>query len=196
MSVTNIELQKQELRRALIQARKGMNKSDKSQLDKIFTQEFLSLVEYKNCTTLFTYVSTEFEIDTFSIINAALKDGKLVAVPKCRDKSGNMDFYYIDSLDCLKVGAFSILEPDEELCRKVSVFFRGLCLVPGLCFDLEGFRLGYGKGYYDRFLAKFSGISVGLCYSAFIQQHVPVDVYDKRVDILITDANINYTKLC
>ncbi len=196
MSVTNIELQKQELRRALIQARKGMNKSDKSQLDKIFTQEFLSLVEYKNCTTLFTYVSTEFEIDTFSIINAALKDGKLVAVPKCRDKSGNMDFYYIDSLDCLKVGAFSILEPDEELCRKVSDFSRGLCLVPGLCFDLEGFRLGYGKGYYDRFLAKFSGISVGLCYSAFIQQHVPADVYDKRVDILITDANINYTKLC
>lgn len=194
MSVSDVKQLKHELRRVCRQARREMFENQKAELDKILAEKLLSLIEYKNCKTLFAYVSTEFEIDTFFIIRSALKDGKLVAVPKCIDNSGNMDFYYIDSLNCLKIGAYSILEPDEAICKRVSDLSCGLCLVPGLCFDSEGFRLGYGKGYYDRFLERFSGISVGLCYSSFINPQVPVDVYDKSVDILITDKNINYTK--
>ncbi len=195
MSVNNIKQLKIELRRVCRQARTELINNGKKELDKILAERFLSLNEYKDCKTLFAYVSTEFEVDTSFIISSALNDGKRVAVPKCTDEFGNMDFYYITSIDCLKKGAYSIMEPDETLCTKVSDFSDGLCLVPGLCFENQGYRLGYGKGYYDRFLEHFFGTSVGLCYSSLVQSRIPVDVYDKNVDILITENNINYTSI-
>lgn len=195
MSVSNVKQLKHDLRRVCRQARRELFENGKKELDKILAESFLSLKEYKDCKTLFAYVSTEFEVDTSFIINSALNDGKFVAVPKCTDECGNMDFYHITSIDCLKKGAYSIMEPDETLCNKVSVFSDGLCLVPGLCFDNQGYRLGYGKGYYDRFLERFFGTSVGLCYSSLVLSRIPVDVYDKNVDILITENNINYTNI-
>ena len=159
----NIRQRKNELRAVYRRLRTNCPKDVKRELDRKLTEKFLSLDEYKKCRTLFAFVSTPIEVDTSKIIETALKDGKRIAVPKCIDKTGLMDFYFIDSTDCLKKGSFSIMEPDEEICEKVTDFSDGLCLVPGLCFDYQGYRLGFGKGYYDRFLEKFGGISVGIC---------------------------------
>ncbi len=189
----NIRQRKNELRAVYKRLRTNCPKDVKEELDKKLTAQFLSLEEYKNCKTLFAFVSTPIEVDTSKIIETALKDGKHLAVPKCIDKTGLMDFYYINSTDCLKKGAFSIMEPDETLCEKVTDFSDGLCLVPGLCFDYQGYRLGFGKGYYDRFLEKFGGISVGICYSRCIEKELPKGIFDKNADILVTDKFINYT---
>lgn len=72
-----------------------------------------------------------------------------------------MDFYLVNSLSQLEKGAFSIMEPNTEVCEKYEDFSHGLCLVPGLCFDMQGFRLGFGKGYYDRFYRIFREQALG-----------------------------------
>lgn len=190
----NIRQRKNELRAVYRRLRMQFPEDVKRELDIKLTERFLSLDEYKSCKTLFAFVSTPIEVDTSLIIKSALEDGKLLAVPKCRDKSGQMDFYYINSTDCLKRGAFSIMEPDEKQCEKVTDFSDGLCLVPGLCFDYQGYRLGFGKGYYDRFLEKFGGISAGICYSRYIEKELPKGAFDKNTDILVTEKFINYTR--
>lgn len=168
----------------------------KKELDELLAEVFLNLNEYKNCNTLFSFVSSQIEVDTLKIIEIALKDGKKLAVPRCIDKAGQMDFYYITSLDSLEKGAYSIMEPSPEKCEKVMDLSDGVCIVPGLCFDLYGYRLGFGKGYYDRFLQNFGGITVGLCYSRCVEHKLPTSAFDIPVDILITEKYTNYTKMC
>ena len=147
-----------------------------------------------NMDCVFTYVSKELEVDTFAIIRAAWANGKKVAVPKCVSNN-QLDFYYIESMDDLEEGTFGVKEPIAERCQKVTDLSKGLCIVPGLSFDAEGYRLGYGKGYYDRFLSKFGGDTVGLCYSNCIKWKLPHGKYDRAVDVIVTDRYIRRTNI-
>ena len=101
-----------------------------------------------------------------------------------------MEFYLADSVNDLKQGMYGILEPDTDKCSKITDFSGALCLVPALCYDKKGFRLGYGKGYYDRFLEKFTITTVGLCYNELIKDTLPVDKFDKSVDYIVTQTGI------
>lgn len=193
MPVKNIKELKTELRAKHKKLRLTCPMQTKTKLDNMLSERFLSSEQYENCHTLFAFVSVDMEVDTFVILQKALDDEKKLAVPKCRNKSGQMDFYYISSLDQLEKGAFSIMEPSEEKCEKVLDLSDGLCLVPGLCFDLQGYRIGFGKGYYDRFLQNFGGVTVGLCYSRCVERELPKGAFDKPVDILITEKYTNYT---
>ena len=193
MPLKNVKHQKSELRAVYKRLRAECPQKVKVALDRSLAENLWELEEYKSCKTLLVFVSTPIEVDTSAIINKAFADGKRVAVPKCRDKHGQMDFYYIESKDSLKSGAYSIMEPDEEICDKVTDLSEGLCIVPGLCFDLQGFRLGFGKGYYDRFLDVFGGVTVGLCYSRYIEKELPKGIFDKSVDVLVTEKFTNYT---
>ncbi len=193
MPLKNVKHQKSELRAVYKRLRAECPQKVKVALDRSLAENLWELEEYKSCKTLLVFVSTPIEVDTSAIINKAFADGKRVAVPKCRDKHGQMDFYYIESKDSLKSGAYSIMEPDEEICEKVTDLSEGLCIVPGLCFDLQGFRLGFGKGYYDRFLDVFGGVTVGLCYSRYIEKELPKGIFDKSVDVLVTEKFTNYT---
>ncbi len=194
MPLKNVRQRKNELRAVYKRIRVQCPQDIRQSLDRQLAENFWELEEYKACKTLFVFVSTPIEVDTSAIISKALADGKKLAVPKCRDKNGKMDFYYIDSLECLEVGAYSIMEPDEKKCEKVTDLSEGLCIVPGLCFDFQGYRLGFGKGYYDRFLQNFKGTTVGLCYSRCTERELPKGIYDRAVDILVTEKFTNYTK--
>lgn len=191
MSLKNVKQQKNEFRVKYKRLRTECPNEIKTKLNKSLAENFWKLDEYKFCKTLFVFVSTPIEVDTFAIIDRAFSDKKAVAVPKCRDRNGQMDFYYIKSMDNLNKGAFSIMEPDEDECEKVTDFSEGLCIVPGLCFDLQGYRIGFGKGYYDRFLNVFGGTSVGLCYTRCIEKELPKGIFDKSVDILVTEKYTN-----
>lgn len=192
MPLKNVRERKSMLRAKYKKLRSECPANLKLRLDNAVAENFLRLEEYKSCKTLFTFVSMPIECDTHKIIERAFKDGKAVAVPKCRNKNGEMDFYYIASLDDLKKGCFSTLEPYPEKCGLAEDFSDALCIVPGLCFDFLGYRLGFGGGYYDRFLEKFSGVSVGICYSKCIEKELPRGVFDKQTDILVTEKFINY----
>ena len=160
-------------------------------LDRKLTENFLNLDEYKQCQTLFTFISGDIECDTRQIIADALQRGKRVAVPRCADRSGKMDFYYIRSFDDLSRGTFGLEEPDPQTCERVTDLSSGFCIVPGLCFDLEGYRVGFGKGYYDRFLDEFGGVTAGICYTKFTEKQLPRGAFDRHTDILVTERFIN-----
>lgn len=192
MPLKNIKERKRELRAYYKKLRAECPQDIKQDLDKELTQKFLLLDEYKNCDTLFAFVSMPIECDTSKIIDNALLDNKRVALPKCKNESGIMDFYFINSKDDLKKGMYSIFEPDSDKCKLVTDFSHGLCLVPGLCFDFQGYRLGFGKGYYDRFLNDFGGTSVGICYSRYVEKSLPHGIFDKYTDILVTEKFVNH----
>lgn len=190
MYVKNIKEIKINLRARYRQFREQLEPGKKSTMDLTIRNRLFALKEYGKADTVFTYVSKPIEVDTFTVISAAFSDGKKVAVPRCVPGTYDMEFYFIRSLDDLETGSFGVLEPVPSRCVPVPKTATGLCVVPGLCFDSQGYRLGYGKGYYDRFLSEFQGTTVGICYSGCIQWNLPHGYYDKPVDVLITEKYI------
>lgn len=191
MFLINVKEEKRKLRTRYKKLRAACPADVKARLDEGLTKQVLGLAEYQACQTLFIFVSSGIECDTSKIIGDAFQSGKKVAVPRCADKSGKMDFYYIRSTDDLSPGTFSLLEPDPDKCERVTDFSSGLCIVPGLCFDLEGYRVGFGKGYYDRFLDEFGGTTAGICYSKYTLKQLPRGAHDRHTDILVTEKFIN-----
>ena len=131
---------------------KRANIAHKAEKDRLICAHFLSSALYKNAEQILCYSSMGSEPDTFDIIRCAMEDGKKLLLPRCEDKNGNMNFYLIKDVSDLVTGTFGIKEPDIKKCEPVFEFMNALCVVPGLTFDKKGYRLGYGKGYYDRFL--------------------------------------------
>lgn len=193
MPLMNVRERKRALRAQFKKYRSECPEALKQEMDSKLFESFISLEEYKNCDTLFAYISGNIECDTGQIIRQALSDGKRVAVPKCAERSNEMDFYYIKSYEDLVRGKYDIPEPVPGQCEKVGDVTAGLCLVPGLSFDFQGYRLGFGKGYYDRFLSRFGGRTAGICYAKCTVSELPRGVYDRAVDILITERFINRT---
>lgn len=190
MYVKNIKEVKKNLRMRYRQFRENLDPQRKVALDSTIQSRLLALNEYARADTVFTYVSKPIEVDTFALIEAAFANRKRVAVPRCVPQTFDMEFYYITSLDDLEKGTFGVLEPLPGKCALVPPDATGLCIVPGLSFDAQGYRLGYGKGYYDRFLSEFKGFTVGICYSGCVQWNLPHGYYDKPVDVLITEKYI------
>ena len=180
---------KSELRSYYKKLRENLSPAFKTGLDKIITKSFLSLDEYKISDTVLAFVSKGIEFNTGGIISDALSRGKTLAVPRCGVEKGVMSFYEIKSYDDLEEGYFGIFEPKKTCCELID-FSNSICLVPGLAYDSGCFRVGFGGGYYDRFLSEYTGVSVGVCYSRCIEDELPKDEYDCPVDILVTDINI------
>lgn len=193
MSVGDIRPIKATLREQYKTLRREMPSEIKAQRDRQISGRVTALWQYKRCRQLLTYVSTPIEVDTLEIIRRALADGKKVAVPRCVPGTRDMEFYWINGVEELEPGTFGVLEPRPDPKRKVTDFSNGLCLVPALCYDWRGYRLGYGKGYYDRFLAGFGGHMIGVCYSDCIRRKLPHGRFDRPVELLVTDRYLRRT---
>ena len=189
MRPIDIRKYKQSIRESQKKARAEMDKDKKAELDRCIAANVRKLREYAPATTLLVYVSTPIEIDTRGIIENAWADGKKVAVPRCIPDTRDMEFHYITSFDELSPGCFSVLEPDETL-PIVTDFTGCLMIVPGMQFDMNGYRLGYGKGYYDRYMVRFRGSSAGICYSHELKPFMHHGRYDRSVDMVVTDKKI------
>lgn len=177
---------KAELRKSLKFARsKVVKKADK---DSSIIKTFINSPLYKDSKQILMYMALDDEVNIDGLIELSRINGKNIAVPYCTDNDGEMEFYYINTLDDLVVGKFGVREPNIKVCKKMTDYKDSVILVPAIAFDTNGYRLGYGKGYYDRFLAKYPFISVGLCYNSLIVDKLPINEYDKSVDYIITDA--------
>ena len=193
MPVMDIRPIKTELRQKYRSLRQSMPQEIKEQKDTAIATQVRRLWQYQRNNILLIYVSTSIEVDTFRIIRQALEDGKRVAVPRCVPDTRNMEFYYIDSIDELAPGMFGVLEPAANPDRLYKECDGGLCIVPAFSYDWRGFRLGYGKGYYDRFLSKFEGNIVGICYSECVQRSLPHGRFDRPVELLVTESYLRRT---
>lgn len=177
---------KKELRKELIQKRRELSPSKKADSDLDIFNKLIELSCFKSAKKLLSYVSTPIEVDTLRFIDYCLESGKEVAVPQCVGE--NMIFRLIKSRNQLKKGAYGIMEPDESF-PAVTDFENSICIVPALCFNKSGQRLGYGKGFYDRFLEASGCYSIGICYEDFIRDF-PAETHDKAVDVIVTDWRI------
>ena len=179
---------KDEIRQEIKEKRRHIE--NKSDLDSAVCANVINSHIFKNADTILCYSALRYEILTDEIRKRALVLDKTVALPYCTDKNGNMQFYIIKSFDDLKQGSFGISEPDTDKCKLLQSFNNAIIIVPGLCFSTDGRRLGYGKGYYDRFLQNNYLISFGLCYNTFIRNYIPVGEFDKSVDFVITEDSV------
>ena len=190
----NIKIYKIKLREKYRSMRENMNPEIKAKMDERILKNLSALSAYKKSKVVFTYVSKKIEVDTKNLIKKCFSDNKKVAVPACEKENRKMDFYFINSEDDLIKGTFGLMEPNKEKCEKVTDLSQGLCIVPGFSFDYKGFRLGYGYGYYDRFLNNFSGITMGICYSSCVVPKLPHGRFDKPVDLFVSNKYIKIFK--
>ena len=194
MPVEDIRKLKMRLRAQFRAIREEMEPSVRAAADAAIAETVRGLWQYRVSRQILVYVSTPIEVDTHRIIEQALADGKRVAVPRCVPDTRDMEFYYIESMNDLSPGSFGVLEPQPDPARLAQDFSRSMCLIPAFSYDFSGFRLGYGKGYYDRFLAKFDGHMIGLCYSSCVRRYLPHGRFDRAVQLLVTENYIRRTK--
>jgi len=155
-------------------------------------ERLLHTEAFQKSSMIFTFVSFQSEIDTFEIIRACLSCKKRVFIPKV--ESWGMEFYEISGLEGLIRSKYGILEPqsDEKTRYQDGQAMRNerkLMLMPGLAFDQHGNRVGYGAGYYDRYLKQYPPAEfdkIALAYDFQVMEQVPADEYDIRVDVVIT----------
>ncbi len=171
---------KQELRNKYRTIRKNIK--FKKIRDFIIFIKLITNKKIKKSKKILTYVSTKEEIDTIRIIKYFINK-KEIYVPTIENDLIN--FYRIKSLNDLKVGKYKILEPISQ--EKITNFKNAVCITPGICFSKNHYRIGYGKGFYDKFFAKNKVYSIGLCYKKCLINNLSLDKYDIIVDKLITD---------
>lgn len=192
MSTEEIRQKKRELRGIFKEKRKSMRESEKAILDKEICDNILKSVSYKYADVLLVFSPTEKEVNIKEVIKKAWTDGKKTVFPKCESK-GIMNFYVVETDEDLKKGSYGIYEPDTEKCKPFEAenAKHPLCITPCLCASTDGKRLGYGGGYYDRFLSKFCGISMSVVYGEFLCDDIPFDKrYDKKTDIVVTEKGV------
>lgn len=178
---------KKELRASLLRRRKAVYQKNGRKINQEITSRLLAHPFYRQAEKLFIYLSVRDEADTFAIIENALQCGKEVYVPVCNTDTHTMQCVQLADMSALVPGKYNIPEPKRphRTAEKNSI---GLCIVPGLAFDTDGFRMGYGGGYYDRFLGGYGGVSFGLCYDECMVPHLPREATDMHVDGIFTET--------
>lgn len=166
------------------------NKAAKRELDMEIQSRLLLSEEYRRAETVLIYAARDFEIATDAVILAALANRKKVGLPVCRD-DGIMTFRRIGDLSDLAVGRFGIREPRDG-CEELLPDGAALCVCPALCCDMRGYRLGWGAGFYDRYLAKHDCIKAALCYSESLIPDFEVFDYDVPMDLICTEKFIRH----
>ena len=184
-------LEKQRLREEHLAAREALSEQERSVLDNRITQKLLATSEYAEATTVLTYVSVSSEVSTRMFIECALRDGKTVAVPRCLP-GHCLEFVAIDSLEQLVAAPFNLLEPAKELSAVTEdQKNNSICIVPALLVDTKGYRLGYGAGFYDRFLSTYPGKKICLAYQQSLSRTtLPHTAFDVAVDVVITESEV------
>ena len=176
--------------------RAGIAPAQKARWDAAIVRHIIALAPYRECETLLGYSPTRGEIDVVPLLEHALGCGKRVALPYCLPGTRLMDFYIIGAISELREGSYGILEPDPERHQKLECFERCLCIVPGYAFDTDGYRLGYGGGYYDRFLngPYKGGMTVGACYNACTVKRLTRGTYDCPCRYVVSETGARRVK--
>ncbi|NMA95637.1 MAG: 5-formyltetrahydrofolate cyclo-ligase [Clostridiales bacterium] len=182
---------KDDIRKAIYKRRSELDDKEKSFMDDKVFKRLIEHKLFKSSEAIFIYVSFDGEVDTHRIIDYALDEGKIVCVPKIHTKEEGIMVTKIDNLSSLIEGYFGILEPPAG-SKQMDIEDMDLIIMPGLAFDEDGNRVGYGGGFYDRLLAK-SQVRVpriALSYTFQLFNSLPSNRWDEKIDIIITDKKM------
>jgi 5-formyltetrahydrofolate cyclo-ligase len=173
---------------------KQIRDDEKVQLDQQILDHLYTYEPYLKAETIGLTVAKKDEINTKKIIEKAWTCKKRVAVPKCNPETKQMTFHYLTAWDQLESVYFGLEEPrpdETEICPPEEI---DLLLVPGLIFDRSGFRIGFGGGFYDRYLKRYKNATVSLAYHFQLVEKVPTETFDLPVETIITDEQIVHVK--
>ena len=178
---------KASIRKSVLKKMKDLEPEIKRVADQSLIQRLRSLPAYQEASIMATYLSFPHEVDTSFLIDAAQADGKQVVIPKAYPK-GRMEFVAYDPQK-LKQTAFGLLEP-EEGSQAIDQSDIDLIHVPGVAFQKDGYRLGYGGGYYDRYLADFDGATVSTIYACQEVDFLPAPHDIPVQEVLVDESTI------
>lgn len=188
-----IYLNKKSIRLEILDKRGKLGKEDhKTNSDKII-QKIYDSPFYKNASTIMTFISFGDEVDTHEFIKTSIKNGKKIVVPITVPEKKELKLSQVKDFSELEIGHYNILTPKEEFLRFVDPKDVDLIIVPGVAFDREGYRIGYGGGYYDRFLSskvKENVPKISIAFSLQIIDKVPREHFDIPVDYIYTEKEI------
>lgn len=146
--------------------------------------------DWQCASTVALTISRRPEVDTYPIIERAWQEGKKVAVPKCLPKEKQLDFRLLDNFNQLEVVYYGLKEPKQDETETVSPAAIDLVIVPGLIYEPRGYRIGFGGGYYDRFLESYNGKTIALAFSLQVADKLPVEPFDIPVQSIITEEKV------
>ena len=184
---SSIAEEKRLLRQKVRQILAGLSPEELRRSDDALFTRFLALPQVERAGTIFAFLGIPGrEPDTSRLIAGLWERGKTVGLPRMLPERG-MEVRRYGPDTVLRRAGFGILEPGEDspLLLKEEI---GLALVPAVCYDRLGYRLGFGGGYYDRWLADFPGVRVGLCREVVLRDRVPAEDHDSRVELLLTEG--------
>jgi 5-formyltetrahydrofolate cyclo-ligase len=179
------------IRKSVIEKRDSITIDIKKEWDERILKKLIDNKSYKDSLVLFTFVSFGSEVDTHKIISCALNDGKIVYAPKIKSKDKGIEIFRINTLSDLKPGYFNILEPLEN-CPVGNIKDIDLILMPGIAFDRNGGRIGYGARFYDRFLTNINSdvTKLALAYQFQVLDEVPITEFDVKIDGIISNKEL------
>lgn len=185
-------LNKKLIRKKTLIKRDSIDPEKKLKKDKLIMERILSLPSFEKAKKVFYFASFRSEVSTLPQIEEAFKMGKRIILPKVDNINNRLRLFEIHNTGEIKPGFMGIPEPDVSLERERDINDVDLVIMPGVAFDTDGNRLGYGAGYYDKLL---SGLKkdiplIAIAYEEQIVDSLPVESHDVRVHIIVTDKRI------
>lgn len=181
--------------------RDAMPEKQRVAASEAISRRIISMASFGLCDTILCYAAFGSEVDVRAVAEAALARGKTVAFPVCRGGKGEMEFYAVNSLDELtEQNCFSIAEPPVREERRVTPTETTMILMPGLIFDKHGKRIGYGGGYYDRYIRKYpallhSSMTVGVIFHTFLSDTpIPYSDHDISAALVVTEKKLHFAR--
>lgn len=181
---------KKTLRESMIKELGELKEDERQSVSKQLHDVLFQSKLWKEAETIGLYISFGIELETKSIIEEAFALGKNIVIPKTIPETKQMNFYQITDWSQVQKGHFGILEPIVEQVTYIEKDNIDLLIVPGLVFSKDGYRIGFGGGYYDRFLVNFIHPTVSLVSKRQLRDAIPINKYDIPVNYLITEDGI------
>ncbi|WP_002145724.1 5-formyltetrahydrofolate cyclo-ligase [Bacillus cereus] len=179
--------EKLRLRKQIIEHMNSLSEERYTTLSEQIAASLYAQKEWVEAKTIGITLSMENEVNTYPIIEKAWEEGKKVVVPKCNKGTRTMSFRKISNFNQLETVYMNLREPIPALTEEVNADEIDLQIVPGVAYTERGERIGYGGGYYDRYLVHYKGKALSLAYSFQMVEHIPVEPFDKKVEKIITE---------
>ena len=171
---------KAEIRKEMLGKRNAISKGESTEKSSVIRQKLFALQEVKQAKVIAFYLTKGSEVETGSMVDQAKKEGKKVLVPVAKEDIELVEFL---SWEELALGKFDILEPT----RKIRHDKADVVVTPGIAFDKQCHRIGYGKGYYDKLFKKINTIRIGIAFDFQVIESVPANENDEKLDMVITE---------
>jgi 5-formyltetrahydrofolate cyclo-ligase len=189
MNDIEIRTAKAAIRAELLAARRVLDEDVRRVLSLSIGERVVRLDAYRRAAVIHTYIGAlDGEVETRDLVARALRSGKRVLCPRAERAPRRLEHYEIRSLDDLERTALGLSEPDPVRATRADPAEAGVVIVPGIAFDRAGWRIGYGAGFYDRFLATCEAATVGLAYSFQVRDALPHEAHDVAVDVVVTEV--------